>query len=376
MGDSDEIIHMKIDGKWLRLTSDIIVSHPGGPVIRQYANADATHMFEGFHEGSSQAFKQLEVLKKTRVVTDKDLIARLEANLAIRDDEKDINVSTYDVSVEEHNTHHAATNVVEHDGDIDLSPLFALIPSDLFKYKAELEHFLLKFIPYQHLYFTLSLPLLRVSWTSQSIQWVLPNDKLKEFEIYQKNHRMEAWGLFIHWSWVFFQLYCLPDWSTRISYFLISQFLAGFLVAHVVTFNHNSVDKYPAHSRLLNNFSFLQIMTTRNMESSPFIDWLWGGLNFQIEHHLFPTMPRCNLGKCSMLVRDFCKENGLPYMVDGYWAGYQLNLKQLENVANLSMLMLHLLAYPLESLEQARERAVEMQKKEDDEADEMTYAID
>jgi len=101
MGDSDEIIHMKIDGKWLRLTSDIITSHPGGPVIRQYANADATHMFGGFHEGSSQAFKQLEVLKKTRVVTDKDLIARLEANLAIRDDEKDINVSTYDVSVEE-----------------------------------------------------------------------------------------------------------------------------------------------------------------------------------------------------------------------------------------------------------------------------------
>lgn len=82
----------------------------------------------------------------------------------------------------QHNTHHAATNIVDQDGDIDLVPLFSLIPSDLMKYKEPVERFVRKlvyfslrnwfsnninvififrFVPYQHLYYTLALPLLR-----------------------------------------------------------------------------------------------------------------------------------------------------------------------------------------------------------------------
>lgn len=44
----------------------------------------------------------------------------------------------------QHNTHHAATNVIDHDGDIDLAPLFAFIPGDLCKYKASFEKAILK----------------------------------------------------------------------------------------------------------------------------------------------------------------------------------------------------------------------------------------
>ncbi|PIO69327.1 hypothetical protein TELCIR_08853 [Teladorsagia circumcincta] len=55
-----------------------------------------------------------------------------------------------------------------------------------------------------------------------------------------------------------------------------------------------------------------------------------------IEHHLFPTMPRCNLNTCMRLVKEFCRENNLPYLVNDYFEGYALNLKQLENIARLS----------------------------------------
>lgn len=48
-----------------------------------------------------------------------------------------------------------------------------MVPSDLKNYKEPLQKLLLKFVPYQHLYFTLMLPLLRFSWTSQSIQHVI-----------------------------------------------------------------------------------------------------------------------------------------------------------------------------------------------------------
>jgi delta8-fatty-acid desaturase len=74
---------------------------------------------------------------------------------------------------DKHNEHHAATNIIEQDGDINLAPLIALVPDDLAKYKQPLEQFFLKFIPYQHFYFTLVLPILRISWVTQSIIHVI-----------------------------------------------------------------------------------------------------------------------------------------------------------------------------------------------------------
>lgn len=70
------------------------------------------------------------------------------------------------------------------------------------------------------------------------------------------------------------------------------------------------------------------------MTPGAFTDWLWGGLNYQVEHHLFPTMPRCNLNRAMQLVKAFCAENNLEYLTNDYWDGYKLNLLQLENMAN------------------------------------------
>ncbi|PIO73923.1 hypothetical protein TELCIR_04090 [Teladorsagia circumcincta] len=70
--------------------------------------------------------------------------------------------------------------------------------------------------------------------------------------------------------------------------------------------------------------------------SSEFRVYRRNALTEQIEHHLFPTMPRCNLNTCMRLVKEFCRENNLPYLVNDYFEGYALNLKQLENIARLS----------------------------------------
>uniref|UniRef100_A0A915E682 Fatty acid desaturase domain-containing protein n=1 Tax=Ditylenchus dipsaci TaxID=166011 RepID=A0A915E682_9BILA len=213
---------------------------------------------------------------------------------------------------DKHNSHHAATNIIDNDPDIDLAPLVA-ISNDLLKYKEPLERLALSIIPYQHLYFTLMLPLLRFSWTSQSIVHVFSASSslyLKD----RKHATAERIGIAIHWTWLG----------------------GGLLIAVVVTFNHNSVDKFPENSRLLNNFAALHILTTRNMTSSPLIDWFWGGLNYQIEHHLFPTMPRPNLNECSKYVKQFCEDNKLPYLVDDYITGYKASLRLLRNVAKMA----------------------------------------
>ncbi|KAK6109817.1 Fatty acid desaturase family protein [Brugia pahangi] len=234
---------------------------------------------------------------------------------------------------EKHNTHHAATNIVGQDGDIDLAPLLAFVPDDLKKYKSLFEQIISKVIPYQHLYFTFMLPFLRFSWTIQSILFVIsaPYNQYKQHVI---NAPAEQVCILLHWSWVILQLWLLPTGSIRILYFAISQLGAGFFIAHVVTYSHNSVTKFPYQSRLLNNFPCLHILTTRNMLPSPIVDWFWGGLNYQIEHHLFPTISRANLPRVSVKVKKYCEMNNLPYLVDSYWTGYKLILDQLRSIAD------------------------------------------
>jgi fatty acid desaturase len=61
------------------------------------------------------------------------------------------------------------------------------------------------------------------------------------------------------------------------------------------------------------NFAQRQVVTARNITGGRGIGFIFGGLNCQIEHHLFPSMPRPNLRRAQGLVRAFCVENGLTY---------------------------------------------------------------
>ncbi|KAK0411688.1 hypothetical protein QR680_005782 [Steinernema hermaphroditum] len=234
---------------------------------------------------------------------------------------------------EQHNVHHAATNVVGRDGDLDLMPFWATVASDL---KLTDTSWCIYLLQYQHIYWTLGLPFLRLSWLLQSIQFVFFSMKDHFYTVHHSRAWMEQLGLGLHWFFVVLQLYYLPSFSLRVMYFLISQLFGGFLLAHVVTYNHYSTDKFLHNDKILENYAALQLYTTRNMRPGIFIDWLWGGLNYQIEHHLFPTMPRHNLNKVMPLVKEFCKENDLPYMVDDYFTGWSLGVQQFANVAKLA----------------------------------------
>jgi fatty acid desaturase len=55
------------------------------------------------------------------------------------------------------------------------------------------------------------------------------------------------------------------------------------------------------------------VITSRNVRSSHLTDFLYGGLNYQIEHHLFPAMPRKNLRHARPITREYCQDLGVPY---------------------------------------------------------------
>jgi fatty acid desaturase len=56
-----------------------------------------------------------------------------------------------------------------------------------------------------------------------------------------------------------------------------------------------------------------QVLTSRNVRGGIFTDLLLGGLNYQIEHHLFPNMPRASLRRARPVVRAYCAELRIPY---------------------------------------------------------------
>jgi fatty acid desaturase len=77
-----------------------------------------------------------------------------------------------------------------------------------------------------------------------------------------------------------------------------------------------------------------QVLTSRNIRGGPFTDFVLGGLNYQIEHHLFPSMPRPNLRHAQAIVRRFCEERGVPSTESSALASYSTALRHLHSVGD------------------------------------------
>ncbi|MDL4776612.1 MULTISPECIES: fatty acid desaturase family protein [Thermomonosporaceae] len=75
-----------------------------------------------------------------------------------------------------------------------------------------------------------------------------------------------------------------------------------------------------------------QVLTSRNVRGGLAVDWFTGGLNYQIEHHLFPSIPRPNLRKVRPLVREHCAAVGLPYAETGLIDSYRQALAHMHEV--------------------------------------------
>ncbi|MFC1408356.1 fatty acid desaturase [Streptacidiphilus sp. N1-12] len=75
-----------------------------------------------------------------------------------------------------------------------------------------------------------------------------------------------------------------------------------------------------------------QVLTSRNVRGGPFTDWFLGGLNYQIDHHLFPSMARPRLKQAQPLIRAHCAALGLPYTETGLIESYRQGLRHMNEV--------------------------------------------
>jgi fatty acid desaturase len=81
------------------------------------------------------------------------------------------------------------------------------------------------------------------------------------------------------------------------------------------------------------SFARRQVVTARNVAGGRFIGLIFGGLNYQIEHHLFPTMPRPNLARAQSIIRAFCIESDLGYCEDTLLGSFGQIIRHLHTVA-------------------------------------------
>ncbi|MGA2210091.1 MAG: acyl-CoA desaturase [Acidimicrobiales bacterium] len=70
-----------------------------------------------------------------------------------------------------------------------------------------------------------------------------------------------------------------------------------------------------------------QVITARNIRGGRIATFVFGGLNYQIEHHLFPSMPRPNLRRAQRIVRTYCAEHDLAYCEEGVVGSYRTALR-------------------------------------------------
>ena len=94
--------------------------------------------------------------------------------------------------------------------------------------------------------------------------------------------------------------------------------------------NHKGMPVIAADARL--DFFTKQVRTSRNIRGGWWATWLFGGLNYQVEHHLFPSMARPHLAKTRLIVREHCENLDVPYTETSLWRSYAIVIAYLNRV--------------------------------------------
>lgn len=220
--------------------------------------------------------------------------------------------------VEKHELHHAFPNgcrvgedgtLIPIDGDIDSAPwlvwdkALASYNSNARSRKTIRDKALSLVMP--RFQATLLFPILalaRFNWSWQSIETAA-----------RRKQHLEAALCMAHWILGLTVAGLLtpgPAWTGWV-WFLSAQFLGGIILGTVFVLNHTGMEVYDASQA--GGFYDRQARASRNTPSSIFFDWMTGGLNSQIEHHMFPTMARRNLSKMRELTKNAMLECGYAY---------------------------------------------------------------
>jgi len=218
-----------------------------------------------------------------------------------------------------HNVHHVVCNSVEHDPDVQHQPImaasakaFSRFTSSFYGHEFALEADAIGqgLVSYQHYLFFPVMTVARFFLYFRSWMHIL----------FYTGKNINNRGAHIAQQAIFtvgLLLLCasLPTWQESIEYLLLSHGLAGVLHLQIIV-SHFPMEVYNGlpYNDDSDEWLITQVRTTQNIACETWMDWFHGGLQFQIEHHMWPRLPRHNLREARAMLKPFCAKYNVPYV--------------------------------------------------------------
>jgi fatty acid desaturase len=228
-----------------------------------------------------------------------------------------------------HNKHHAETNI--EDEDPDLQNRLVAFTEDA----ARDRHGIFRWIViHQGKLYPLLGCLATFGFRLDAWRYILGvDDDLYGAPKFRRERRLEAVFLTV-WIllWIVLPTVALgPRW---LAIFLPAQLIFGFHMSMVFAPNHKGMETFTRESKP--PFLEWQVLTSRNVRPSRLTDFMYGGLNYQIEHHLFPTMARRHLGPTRLMVQEYCRQHGIPYVEESVAESVRSILHALDEIGQIA----------------------------------------
>jgi fatty acid desaturase len=225
--------------------------------------------------------------------------------------------TSYSWWVDTHNRHHGRPNQISYDPAIEYSVLAfskeeAAGKKGLLRLIVKLQAFL--FFPLLMLY--------PISMRIDSFRYILRSR--------YRYRAVEAISLISYFPIYFLFLYLSMGLWQAIVFAVIHQSILGLYLSFVFVPNHMGMPVLDENAEP--DFVRHQVLTARNIKGTWIVDYLFGGLNYQIEHHLFPRMPRNRLRHASRIVQAFLKEKSIQYCETGIFQSYRAILSYLHEI--------------------------------------------
>ena len=220
---------------------------------------------------------------------------------------------------EKHIKHHVSPNQMGHDSDIEVS-VFAFTRAQALDSWGVARFF----IRHQAFWFYPMLLLTSYSLLFAGIAFLVRRQGVKH-PVLEPIVVAAAIGAYLALVFTF-----LPFWH-GVLFIAVHRGLLGLHLGSVFAPNHKGMPILAPGAEL--DHLRQQVLTSRNVIPNPVVDYMYGGLNYQIEHHLFPSMPRNRLKDARPLVRAFCADHGVLYHETGFWRSNQEILSHLHAVS-------------------------------------------
>jgi fatty acid desaturase len=219
--------------------------------------------------------------------------------------------------IDKHNEHHGHPNQIDVDPDIDI-PLLAFEEEQALD-KRGIARFVVKYQAY--LIFPLSF-LQALGMHAKSIRFLTKKKA--------KSTLAKALVIGVHFALYFGLLFSVLEPLLAVLFTAVHRGLFGTYMVAIFAPNHKAMPILEQDSQV--DFLHRQVLTSRNVLAHPITDFCYGGLNYQIEHHLFPSMPRNKLREAQPIVKDICRAHSIAYHETSMLQSYREILQHLHEI--------------------------------------------